>query len=80
MVAVDENKNIIGVATWEEADVKDVSAGHSALLLHGLYVNPEFHRQCVGSELYGAAEQAVIEHGCMVCWYGCDCPVSFGIT
>lgn len=62
VVAEDETHTIIGVAGWEQADPKDTPAGHSALLLHGIYVEPSHHRQGVGRELFHAAVQAVRQH------------------
>ena len=61
MVAEDDKKNIIGVAAWEQANPQDAPAGYSALLLHGIYVNPERHHQGIGKQLLHAAEQAAIK-------------------
>ena len=62
MVAVDNSENIVGIAAWEPADAKDTPAGHTALLLHGIYVNPDYHRQGVGRQLFRVAEHAVQEY------------------
>ena len=62
VIAEDEGKHIIGVAAWEQADSRDIPSGESALLLHGVYVDPAKHHQDVGSRLFHAAEQAVLDH------------------
>lgn len=49
---------IVGVAAWEPAATKDCPAGKTALLLHGLYVEPSAQGCGVGSTLLEAAEQA----------------------
>ena len=59
VLAEDYEHNIIGVAAWEQADTKDIPAGHKALSLHGIYVEPANHQQGVGSQLFLAAEDAV---------------------
>ena len=56
VVAEAENVGIVGVAAWEQADAGDAPAGHSALLLHGIYVAPDQHRKGVGTRLFEAAE------------------------
>lgn len=62
VVAEDNQQHIIGIAAWEPADAKDTPAGHTALLLHGIYVDPACYRQGVGHQLFRAAEHAVREH------------------
>jgi GNAT superfamily N-acetyltransferase len=59
MVAEDHRHNILGIAAWEPADANDASAGHLALLLHGIYVHPSHHHQGMGRRLFSAAEEAV---------------------
>jgi GNAT superfamily N-acetyltransferase len=63
VVAEAERIGIVGVAAWEEADPGDAPAGHSALLLHGLYVAPDQHRKGVGTRLFEAAEMAASVRG-----------------
>ena len=55
---------LLGVAAWEPADASDSPKGHSALLLHGLYVEPGMHRQGIGTRLLKAAERAARTRGC----------------
>lgn len=64
VVADDQQGRVVGVAAWEEADPKDAPAGHSALLLHGIYVDPSRHRQGIGRQLFAAAEAAVSRYQC----------------
>jgi len=62
VVAERSSAHVIGIAAWEPADVKDTPAGHTSLLLHGIYVIPAYHRQGIGQQLFQAAEHAVREH------------------
>lgn len=64
VVAEDERQNIIGIAAWERADAKDSPTGHTALLLHGIYVEPSHHHQGIGRQLFNAAEEAVRNQQC----------------
>jgi len=59
VVAEDQSHNIVGVAAWEAADPRDTPQGHSALLLHGIYVHPAHHHQGIGRQLFLAAEHAM---------------------
>lgn len=63
VVAEAERIGIVGAAAWEEADPGDAPAGHSALLLHGIYVAPDQHRKGIGTRLFEAAEMAASLHG-----------------
>jgi predicted N-acetyltransferase YhbS len=63
VVAEDAGKNVVGIAAWEPADGRDAPAGHTALLLHGLYVHPAYHHQGIGRTLFLTAERAVRTHG-----------------
>lgn len=58
VVAKDRNDRIIGVAAWEPAHPADCPDGRKALLLHGVYVDPDWHRGGVGSRLLTAATEA----------------------
>ena len=64
VVAEDDRQTTIGIAAWEPADAKDAPAGHTALLLHGIYVDPSYHHQGIGRLLFQAAERAVRKHRC----------------
>jgi GNAT superfamily N-acetyltransferase len=59
VVAEQAPYGIVGVAAWEPAAGADAPPGQRALLLHGLYVDPEHQRCGVGASLLRAAEQAV---------------------
>lgn len=63
-VAEDTGHSIIGAAAWEPADSREIPAGKTALLLHGLYVDPSRQRQGVGARLLDAALAAAREEGC----------------
>ena len=63
VVAEAEPIGIVGVAAWEEADAGDTPAGHSALLLHGIYVAPDQHRKGIGARLFEAVEMAASLRG-----------------
>lgn len=52
---------IVGVAAWEEADVLNTPQDKRALLLHGLYVDAQYHHQGIGQALFERAQQAAIE-------------------
>ena len=58
VVAEDDVKIIRGVAGWELAHETELPEGQSALLLHGLYVEPAFHHQGIGQKLFSLAEAA----------------------
>ena len=62
VVAQDDRQSIIGLAAWEQADAKDTPSGHTALALHGIYVNPSHHHQGIGRQLFRHAQQAVRKH------------------
>jgi GNAT superfamily N-acetyltransferase len=54
---------IVGIAAWEAAHSRDAPAGCTALLLHGIYVLPEYQGRGVGSALLHAAELAACGGG-----------------
>ncbi|MGF1612593.1 MAG: GNAT family N-acetyltransferase [Gammaproteobacteria bacterium] len=62
VVAENAARRLTGAAAWERAADKDAPPGRSALLLHGIYVDPAYHRCGIGRELLSAAEQAVHRH------------------
>jgi len=63
VVADDNVHGIIGVAAWEQADLRDAPSGRRGLLLHGLYVDPARQRGGVGTALLEAAVAAAREQG-----------------
>ncbi|MFO8154877.1 MAG: GNAT family N-acetyltransferase [Pseudomonadota bacterium] len=58
VVAVDEADGPVGVATWEPAAPADCPEGSEALLLHGIYVEPEQSRRGIGRALFEACREA----------------------
>jgi len=63
VLAEDADGAVLGVAAWEPASPRDLPAGKSCLLLHGLYVDPARQRAGVGSQLLEAAISAAHEQG-----------------
>lgn len=64
LVAVAAEAGIVGVATLEEADPCDLPGAGPALLLHGLYVDPGWQGQGIGTRLLEAALAACGESTC----------------
>lgn len=62
-LAENQDREVLGVAAWEQADPQDTPGSSSGLLLHGLYVHPAHQHQGVGSQLLEAAEQAACRQG-----------------
>ncbi len=62
MVIENREKNILGIAAWQPADIRYTPKNTSALLLHGIYVDPKYHRKGIGSLLFMAAEKAAKDH------------------
>ncbi|MCP5155929.1 MAG: GNAT family N-acetyltransferase [Ectothiorhodospiraceae bacterium] len=52
---------VVGVAAWEPAGPGDAPPGRRALLLHGLFVVPQWQRQGVGAALLAAARRAATD-------------------
>ncbi len=50
---------IVGVVALEPADARDLPDGQRGLLLHGLYVHPDYQHQGIGRRLLRQAEQQV---------------------
>jgi N-acetylglutamate synthase-like GNAT family acetyltransferase len=63
VVAEDSERGVVGVAAWEPASPRDLPAGRTGLLLHGLYVDPRQQRGGVGSRLLDIALAAAQEQG-----------------
>lgn len=62
IVAAEPSGGIVGVAAWEKADISETPEGRSALLLHGLYISPDLHKQGLGSRLLARVEQLALDH------------------
>jgi len=63
VVAESREHGVLGVAAWEPAGARDLPAGKTGLLLHGLYVDPDRQRAGVGGRLLDAALSAAREQG-----------------
>jgi predicted N-acetyltransferase YhbS len=63
VVAEDDEQQIIGIASWQQADSNDSPANQSALLLHGIYVEPASQHRGIGRQLFHSAEKAARKHG-----------------
>jgi|GEM_PF-115799 len=64
VVAESAQQGILGVAAWERANSCDTPDGHTALLLHGLYIDPAFKRRGIGRQLFSEFAAAARRHGC----------------
>jgi len=62
-VAERAGAGIVGVAAWEPANPRDLPAGKTGLLLHGLYVDPAQQRAGIGRRLLDAAVVTARERG-----------------
>lgn len=58
MVAENHKQLLVGVAAWEDAKPQDLPKGKSGLLLHGIFVAPEYQHKGIGRKLFAYAEQA----------------------
>ena len=63
IVAENNDYSIAGVAAWEQAEAKETPEGSTALLLHGIFVDPECQHQGIGKQLLRAAEHRALERG-----------------
>jgi len=63
VLAEDDDHGALGVAAWEPAAARDLPAGKTGLLLHGLYVDPPRQRAGTGSRLLEAALRAARAQG-----------------
>ena len=57
IVVAEADNRIIGVVAWD-TEPHQGPANILSLLLHGIYVHPEYQRQSVGRKLFNAAEEA----------------------
>lgn len=64
LVAENASDGIVGVAAWEPANSCDTPRGQNGLLLHGIYVCPEFHHVGIGTGLVERALQDARRTGC----------------
>jgi len=63
MVAVDAGGHVVGVAAWDPHRFAGPVGSENGLLLHGLYVEPRWHGQAVGSRLFAAVRDKARELG-----------------
>lgn len=61
-VAEDDGQHIVGVVAWEEANPTDTPKDKSALLLHGIYVDPKHQNRGIGRQLFVVVKQAAQLH------------------
>ncbi|MEZ5476352.1 MAG: GNAT family N-acetyltransferase [Thiolinea sp.] len=54
----DSAEPVLAVAGWEAADASECPSHQRGLLLHGLYVLPQYRHHGLGTRLLQAAEQA----------------------
>lgn len=58
-VSINASKQIVGVAALEAINTIELPEGQTGLLLHGLYVDPEFQNQTIGQQLLQFSFQRV---------------------
>jgi len=63
IVVANQDNSIIAVASWEPAENKDTPSNQTGLLLHGLYVHPDYQNIGIGKKLLNAAENATRNKG-----------------
>ena len=63
VLAEDAGHAVLGIAAWEPASARDLPAGKTGLLLHGLYVDPDRQHQGIGRQLLAAGVAAAREQG-----------------
>lgn len=63
LVLAERGGRVVGVAAWEPASPRDTPGGRSALLLHGIYVDPDAAGSGVGTRLLEAAREAARKRG-----------------
>ena len=63
MLEEKDSRGGIGIAAWEEANSSESDTEARAILLHGLYLLPEYQRQGLGRTLFELVEQRVRGEG-----------------
>lgn len=63
LVAENDAHAIVGVAAWEEAATRDLPHQQKGMLLHGIYVAPDYHHQGVGQQLFQQVEHEIQQQG-----------------
>ncbi|MFT5504303.1 MAG: N-acetylglutamate synthase-like GNAT family acetyltransferase [Gammaproteobacteria bacterium] len=63
LIAETKDSRIVGLAALEEVEATECPEGHSAWLLHGLYVNPSHHGYGIGIRLVESAEVITSANG-----------------
>lgn len=58
LVVAEDNKKVLAVAAWD-TDIHQGKDDSRCLLLHGIYVQPEYQRHGIGSRLFREVENAV---------------------
>ncbi len=58
VIAESATGDMMGVVTWEPAEIEDTPESQEGLLLHGIYVHPVQHHKGIGSRLLQAAIEA----------------------
>ena len=56
-------ERIVGVAAWEPAEQGEVPGQDAVVLLHGLYVHPDWQARGIGRALLGSAREAAVAQG-----------------
>ena len=58
LVVAEDNNKVLAVAAWD-TDIHQGKDDSRCLLLHGIYVQPEYQRHGIGSRLFREVENAV---------------------
>lgn len=63
ILVAEQDSRVVGVAALEDADPSDCPPQQAGLLLHGLYVEPDWQGRGIGQQLLQAAGQVVHDAG-----------------
>lgn len=63
IVVAEIDKEIVGVVAWEKQPIT-IQETKKALLLHGLFVNPKYHKQGIGTRLFALVVDVAGKAGC----------------